>query len=208
MFDEGEEILIVKLMAGAAHDISIAEFERVFSEHLTGVGIPGNALVGRRTARYGGTGSRSKEPDGSYKPRATRPGLNDAPSFVIECGVSQSMNNLRNDAHFWLTRSNGRTRLVLLISIDVTRQIVKMERWENRANTRPIRASSALRATRPTCIQRLTINNTRSQVTGAPLILPASLIFDVLPPNLPPGEFSISRPRLLLYGQEYFQSIQ
>ena len=179
----------------------------MFNNHLPKMEVPENALISRGLSRYRGSGSRDKEPDRSYKPRATRPSLNDKPTFVIECGISESMNNLRSDAHFWLTKSNGQIKLVVLIFTDVLGEIVKIERWENRAKPRQTRSSSALSTSRPTCIQKLNINNNTSHVSGAPLVLPANLIFDTMPLNLGLGEFSISRARLLQNVQESFQVI-
>jgi hypothetical protein len=42
----------------------------------------------------------------------------DWPSFVIEVGVSKSHVNLHVDAAYWVTYSDGKTHIVILLNIN------------------------------------------------------------------------------------------
>jgi hypothetical protein len=64
------------------------------------------------------------------------------PSFVIEVGVSESLAMLRRDAAFWITNSDGKTRIVILLSIDRRDRQILVERWKEVPRTRPNRSTN------------------------------------------------------------------
>jgi hypothetical protein len=113
----------------------------------------------------------------------------------VEVGLSESLNGLRCDADFWLTQTGDRTRLVILIEIDLCNRVMQMERWEHVPSTSP---SSP--AYNPQCRQHLVLNAANGQVLGAPLVLPANLLYDVVPPGLASGEYSIGQQELADYA--------
>lgn len=90
-------------------------FRAMFEEHCRNVGISRYDLKSMGSRRHLGI-TQAKEPDESYKP-SNRTSVTDKPSFVVEVGLSETMNELRTDAHFGLSQTNGKTRLVLLIHI-------------------------------------------------------------------------------------------
>jgi hypothetical protein len=94
------------------------------------------SLLPTGSGRFGCRGGRSKEADIGYKPRA-RDMEDDWPSFVVEVGVSESLAMLRRDAAFWITNSDGRTRIVLVLSVNWRDQRILVERWEEVPRTRP-----------------------------------------------------------------------
>ena len=68
-------------------------------------------------------------------------------NLMVEVGVSESFQQLRNDTRFWLSdsgvetrvvilMSKRETRLVILMSIDTIAKKVKIERWEDVASIR------------------------------------------------------------------------
>jgi hypothetical protein len=89
------------------HEIAVREFEGILIRHICANGLPIDSLIRIGNAQYpGSSGNRSKRPDNGYLQRDTRDS-EDVPSFVVEVGVSESLNGLRNDAHFWLTQTGG-----------------------------------------------------------------------------------------------------
>jgi hypothetical protein len=91
---------------------------------------------------------------------------------------------------------------VLLIKFDKHDQVIQMERWEHVPSTRPRRRFSP--AYHPQCQQRLVLNGANGQVDGAPLVLPASLIYDVVPLALASGEFSFGQQVLADFAYKCF----
>jgi hypothetical protein len=114
LYNGREEILIVKLMAGVMHEGVARLFDIMFIQKLALLGVV-ESLAPTGSGRFGRRGGRSKEADVGYKPDS-RPMIDDWPSFVIEVGVSESLAMLRRDAAFWITNSDGRTRIVIVLS--------------------------------------------------------------------------------------------
>jgi ubiquitin len=194
LYDGKMEIMIVR-MVGVFHEVVAKSFERIIHHHT------GKSFRPTVTARYRGiSGNREKEADNSYVPRGTRIRGTDLPSFVVEIGLSESLSGLRCDADFWLTQTGGRTRLVLLIEIDRDNRVMQMERWEHVPSTSPSSPSSP--ACNPECRQRLVLDAVNRQVHRAPLILPANLMYDEVPPGLASGEYSIGQQELADYVDE------
>jgi hypothetical protein len=147
------------------HEIAVREFEGILIRHICANGLPIDSLIPIGNAQYpGSSGNRSKRPDKGYLQRDTRDS-EDVPSFVVEVGVSESLNGLRNDAHFWLTQTGGGTRLVLLIKVKKGDQVIEMERWEHVPSTRPRRKYSP--AYHPQCQQRLVLNGANGNVENS-----------------------------------------
>jgi ubiquitin len=189
LYDARMEIMIVR-MVGVYQEVVAKKFERILRNHT------GSSFFPTVKARYPAiSGYFEKEADRNYLPRDTRILGTDSPSFVVEVGLSESLNGLRWDADFWLTQTGGRTRLVVLIEIDLHAQVMRMERWENIPGTHPFG-----RAYIPSRGQELVLNAANGQVLGAPLVLPASLLYDVVPPGLESGEYSISQQELADYA--------
>jgi len=173
------------------------------------LGISRRHLISTGAGREMRNNQRRKEPDDAFKP-GTRVKKDDRATLVIEAGLSESMNQLRNDAHYWLTKTNGEVKIVLLIHVDRTRMTIKLERWENQPNPRPIRRG--ISTDRPTKIQTLKIilqTNAPTIVNGAPLVLPINLIFGgAIPAGLPTTGLSITATELQDYAEDFFRVTQ
>jgi hypothetical protein len=128
LYDGREEILIVKLMVGVMHEGVTHEFASMFDGKLTILGVRA-LVVATGSGRFGCHGGRLKEAYISYKPRSRRR-KHKWPSFVIEVDVSESLATLRTDAAFWITNSDGRTRIVIVLSMNRRDQRILVERWE------------------------------------------------------------------------------
>ncbi|CAN5973238.1 unnamed protein product [Sphagnum jensenii] len=98
------------------------------------------------------------------------------PSFVIEVGDSESLAMLRGDAAFWITNSDQRTRIVIVLSINRRDQQILVERWEEVPRRRPNR-STANYSRIPGLMQSLTLN-ADVEYDGPSLEIPAAKLFD------------------------------
>lgn len=104
LYDEIQKCLVIKF-ASKPHNVAFAEFRAMFEDAYRAKGVSRYDIVCMGPSRYRGSNGRHKEADESFKP-VTR-SLDDKPSFVIEVGLSESLNQLRSDAFHWLTKTNG-----------------------------------------------------------------------------------------------------
>jgi hypothetical protein len=204
LYDGREEILIVKLMVGVMHEGVAHEFASMFNGKLTLLGVRA-LVVATGSGRFGRRGGRSKEADVSYKPHSHRR-KHDWPSFVIEVGVSESLAMLRTDAAFWITNSDGRTRIVIVLSVNERDKRILVERWEEGPRIQPNR-STANYSRIPQLMQSLTLN-VDVKYDGPPLEIPAEKLFDGLPPNIPAGEFLFTPDNLNAFKTTIWEAFE
>jgi hypothetical protein len=174
------DLLIVKIPT-AQHESAHLGLGKKLILKVARMGIPDDELHTVGATRFHGHKS-SKEGDSSYKPYSFRPNSTDWPTIVIESGVSESLNRLRSDADWWLTKSGGNVNIVIIISANRAQSTLLIEKWE--LGPRAGRLLT-LRSTQRilTKMQIITIDSTNT-VTGAPLILDFDKIF--LRPAVPP----------------------
>jgi hypothetical protein len=201
LYDGREEILIVKLMVGAMHEGVAHQFARMFDMKLVLLGVHAS-LLATGSARFGGRGGRSKEADIGYKP-CSREMEDDWPSFVIEVGVSESLAMLRSDAAFWITNSDGRTRIVIVLSVNRRDRRILVERWEEVPRIRP-NWSTGNYSRIPGLMQSLKLN-AGVEYVGPPLKIPAEKLFDSLPENIPGGEFLFTPDNLDVFKRSIWE---
>ncbi|KAK9373655.1 uncharacterized protein V1513DRAFT_459497 [Lipomyces chichibuensis] len=192
---------LLKLESSAA----IWMFGEIFLEERVRLGLTRATLHPTGAGRYHFSNELSKEQDASYIP-ATRQGRNDFPSFIVEVGVSQSLLQLRRDARLWLEKTNGGTKVVLLIFLNIAASTLTIERWQH-ATSPPPRETRSGRQFAAEKVQLVTYHNNTQQVTGDPLILPINLLFDVVPSHVLTTEISFGRPELLSFGVHLFELI-
>jgi hypothetical protein len=197
LYDGREEILIVKLMVGVMHEGVAHQFARMFDNKLVLLGVDAS-LAPTGSGRFGCRGGRSKEADIGYKPDS-RPMINGWPSFVIKVGVSESLAMLRRDAAFWITNSDERTRIVIVLSVNQRDQQILIERWEEVPRIRP-NGSTANHSYIPRLMQSVTLN-TDVEYDGPSLEIPVEKLFDSLPQNIPRGEFLFTPDNLNVFNR-------
>ncbi len=116
LYDGREQILIVKLMVGVIHECVAREFACMFDSKLLDLHFCRSILPIKSTI-FGHPSNKSKETNVSYKPHSR--GLEDDwPSFVIEIGVLGSYVMLRAYVTHWFTNNDGKTCIVILLSIN------------------------------------------------------------------------------------------
>ncbi|GAD92659.1 predicted protein [Paecilomyces variotii No. 5] len=142
LIDNNTGTMIIKLMPGVAQNRVSRLMNGFLRDRLVLLSLQ-RLLLPAGSARMRFPTGLEKEPDEQLMPR-TRNALTDYPSFVLEVGVSETLSQLRRDARLWLTNTNGRTRLVLIVALNKTRKLMRFERWENSPNvvTRSTRSST------------------------------------------------------------------
>jgi hypothetical protein len=123
-----ENTLIVKVMPGMIHESFGRGLMNAVWKQTIMMGVD-EELITVGSTRFHGTGSQ-KEADEAVKPFTSRPLKTDWPTIVIECGISQSQNHLRMVAHWWLQKSGGLVKIVLLISALESTRSIHIEQWE------------------------------------------------------------------------------
>lgn len=197
--------LIIKLV-GPRHEIAAREFLGEFLEQCWMIGISRRDLFfigsGRMASR---NTNRSKEPDEALRPKNTRKYASCFPTLVIEVGRSESLGQLRNDAHFWLTHTDREVRVVILIHIHANNRKLHLERWElvqhNLSRTR--------QSAKPTKLQELDLcllNDGTVSVNpaSATLDIATQLLFDIVPPGVTNDTVTIGANELLAFAYDYF----
>jgi hypothetical protein len=183
------EVLIIKVMAGAAHEGMFGTFRILLEKRFVAMGLPEEDFWPVGATRLRGR-SVSKEGDMAWKPAGLRPNLVDFPTLVIEAGVSESLRKLRADARWWLSNRGGQVNIVLVMTVETGPRKIQIERWENRPSTGPATRSNQPPNQIPTQIQTIAIDP--NNITGAPLTLDFHLIFlRPINPNAIPAENDI-----------------
>jgi len=226
-------LLIIKLMPSVAHEMSHLSLAKKLDRALGRMGIPEEALVPLGAGRFSSTRS-SKEADGAFKPDS-RESKSDWPTLVFESGLSESLSRLRCDAAWWLEKSRGDVKLVIIISVRSAKKELRVEKWclcpppPNRPVTR---ACSSPNSVPPTKVQHIVItqNQTPGQpiqqantapptvivlpgatpsyvVTGAPLILEFQKIF-LRAPVPPEGDIVLSAMDLSLWANGFWKCVK
>ncbi|ODQ68740.1 hypothetical protein LIPSTDRAFT_76789 [Lipomyces starkeyi NRRL Y-11557] len=180
LLDEENKTTITKLMPGIPYEVATWIFGEIFLGERARLGLPRNIFIPTGSGRY--HFSNELSPD-------------HFPSFIVEVGVSQSLLQLRQDARLWLEKTNGETKVVLLIFLNIAAATLTIERWQ-RATSPPPRKTRSGSLFVPENVQLVTYDNNTQQVTGDPLILPINLLLDVVPSHVPSSEISIGRQEL------------
>lgn len=128
-YDYETNELIARLSPCLIHEMPHRAF---ITDYVRGrflaMGIPKREIVDVGETGYS-TKNSKKQPDSGLKPRSKRPEGSDWPTLVIECGNSESLNQLRRDACWWLENSGGAVRIVILICIGKDSRII-LEKWK------------------------------------------------------------------------------
>ncbi|KAJ5362444.1 hypothetical protein N7541_003288 [Penicillium brevicompactum] len=160
------------------------------------MGLPIPDSIWARTTTYSSGSGSGKQADDSFVPRSRLPhGLTPGgwPTVVVETGVSESLPKLREDAVGWFPMSEGRVRIVLLISIRPTNIVIEERQLAPIGAPVPLTRLyiDSLRdqkpnypplALQPRSMQQAysaqEIYIAQNQVEGGPLILPFSAVHD------------------------------
>ncbi|OJJ82719.1 uncharacterized protein ASPGLDRAFT_152353, partial [Aspergillus glaucus CBS 516.65] len=101
-----------------------------------------------------------KEPDASYIPVNLQGRSDKWPTVVVESGFLKTIRRLRVDAEWWLVRSAGDVKVVIIIAVKRDEPEIIIENWIADGNG-------------PTCQQEIVISRTGQVITvlGAPLTI-------------------------------------
>jgi len=130
-YERALESLLIKCTVGIPHESISWSFISEITQKICQ--LPEHDKYSYRhtgTATFSVGGERSKQADGGLSPSATRNGVTDWPSVLIEVGDSQRLKDLRKDASWWLDHSGGRTRMVFIIKLDKDAMSLRLECWQ------------------------------------------------------------------------------
>lgn len=165
------DLLIIKLMASVVHEAAYRLLSRKFENKIQAMGVPEHELFSLGSGRFERRNS-SKKADEAYKPLSTRGLIGDWPMMVIGSGLSESLNQLRTDARWWLIELGGQVKIVLLLSVKPALSVIHIEKWELGLAQRPMARAVASNAHQPpqvpTCVQAIDVDH--NTVSGAPLL--------------------------------------
>jgi hypothetical protein len=108
---------------------------------------------------YDGQRDSSKEADAAYTNQVVRPLESDWAVFVIEAGMSESLDRLHADGSWWINHSDGEVRLVIVVWVSPSTRIMKMQSFVPARNPRPAGPQTRARAAIPNPWARQLYNN-------------------------------------------------
>lgn len=152
--DTDANLLIVKVMPSKGHELGHLILAQMFKDELTRMGLPRNCVVPVGATRYERPES-SKEGDSGYYPRQPRQQEDDWPTIVFESGYSESLARLRHDAQWWITKSQGDVKIVIIISVRPAEKLLVIEKWchapppPNRRGTRSVQELTLVQNSTP-----------------------------------------------------------
>ncbi|KAH8429132.1 uncharacterized protein LDX57_006802 [Aspergillus melleus] len=168
-YDENLRKLIIKAPS-VIHETASRAFNRILDGHLRFHGLTEEVrFIGSGKVRDGGY---AKEPDESYYPLRVIP-VRDMkwPTVVLEVGYSECFSRLRLDGRWWLGRSGGLVKVVILLSIDRSRPRIVIEKWETVAPAHSYHLRSQSPSPQLTAEVTVTLVNDDHVTTGAPLAI-------------------------------------
>lgn len=161
-----DNLLIVKMKSGpqvAAHEaIRIVLIEKLSAMNHAARGLLG---LGQETIKGN---QRWKEADLSYIPARLPVGRSDKwPTLALETGYTNSQGRLTANAEWWLSASNGDTKIAKTVDIDQKSRKITIKKFEY-SDTGNLQEESVT-------VQKPYNSNT--QVLGAPLTIPFCKLF-------------------------------
>ena len=180
LYDGTEEVLIVKLMLSPLHNSAVVQFHDLFHGKFVELGVHKKIYV-VGSGRFGEANARCKEADNAYRPVERH--RDDFPSLVVEGGISESLQMLKSDARYWLTKTGGQTQIVIILHIDQSTKKILLQRWECVDNVRRATVQYP-----PLCqmIQSLELEAGEEDL-GDVLEIPAIKVFDTVVHIYSPG---------------------
>ena len=156
LYLDNEKTLIVKTMYRAFPGLLSARLVDILRNKIVLMGLDG-AVLGLRGASFEGRHS-SKEAYWVFKP-CCRPYIDDLPTLVFECGVSESKRRLRAEASWWLQNTQEEVKIVVVLRVSEEDRKITLEQWEMDTGPNPQATQDRPDGTRTnlTRIQKVTI---------------------------------------------------
>lgn len=206
------ETLIVKVPS-LPHERAAATFGYQIHRRLAPGMVNDREAVPVGSARYRGQRDSSKEADAAFQNQIVRRLDSQWPVFVIEAGMSESLERLHGDASWWINHSDGEVRLVIIVWVSPSTQIMKMETWVPARNPPPTGPRTRSRTAIPTLYARQLHQNDLEidfSTTPATYQGPNAIFLQsgdlIGRPAIPPGEHDVvlTRQNLLDFGEMIF----
>jgi hypothetical protein len=211
------ETLIVKVPSEAHEKAHAIIGHEIFLRLRGHMAVDGDEVVPVQSTTFHGSGGSSKEADSAYKNLNVRSHVASWPVWVVEGGMSESIERLRGDASWWINHSNGDVQLVLLVWICPSRRTIKVETWvpERKPPSAAPGPRSGARGATPTLWARKGDDEVEMEFSANTPTYhgPPSLVFQFSqlvgrPPNLPgEGDVVLTRQELLRLARTIWRGI-
>lgn len=128
-------------------------------DKVKAMGLGQYKLIAVAATTYRGNSS-AKQANSALKPVPERRRAEDWPTLVIECGIPESLQQLRRDAHWWLVNSRGNVKIVVVIHSKIRAESFAIEKWQlNDPAPGPMtRLRTGPNFKVPTCTKMISIN--------------------------------------------------
>ncbi len=209
-FDSGRRVLFIIIPTRVHEALHIGLYEGYRDQLVRSGRARGWRSTGASTRRgQGQPVGDAGEGDSTGGPRLEGGTKEDWPTLVIAAGVSESLNELRNDMRWWFATSDHQVKLVLLAKFEHARCTITLEKWEEEAGgTRPGATTTRhAAAVQPVLQQTITITQDRTadhvsyNVTGGALMLGFRALF-LRDPGPGEGDFVLSVQQLEVYADD------
>jgi hypothetical protein len=160
------------------HDVVTLNIARAIDLFCSRMGMEPTAEFawGGTTTRLLCGRTKGKQPDGCLFSKARMQRDRESwPTLVIEAGVTASLPRLREEARWWLRKSQGEVRMVLVLGIHRQRLTLVIEKWEQQEHSRTPIQQQQLSHQPEASLQAYaaqSIEISPESVSGAPLVLP------------------------------------
>lgn len=165
-YTKQDNLLIVKMPSGP-HENAHGAIQTVINGKLHDMGHAEFGLYVRGSTTVNGR-RRAKEPDLSYIPTRLPRGRSDKwPTLVLESGYTDSQGTLTGNAEWWLSESNGDTKIAMTLDIDTKSKRFTIKKFEY-SSTGNVEEES------------VTVHqpyNSNIQIVGAPMTIPFRKLF-------------------------------
>ncbi|KAF4212562.1 hypothetical protein CNMCM8980_000769 [Aspergillus fumigatiaffinis] len=147
---------LIKIVPSEPHETATSRLRDNISVSavLAGTSMDDILWSGKTTHRPSVAANKGKQADDCFIPPTRQPRGNQPqgwPSLVIETGVPETLNRLRQEVKWWFENSQGAVRTVILLSIERTRKTIQLEKWQLSPPSQSVTPAQALR------IQQMTI---------------------------------------------------
>lgn len=160
-------LLVIKMMPSKEHELAHLTLANRFIFKLGRMGLPEECVGPVGGTKYELPDS-SKEGDTAFCPIQFRQQKGDWPTIVFESGFSKSLPRLRHDAEWWITKSQGDVKIVIVISVRPAEKWLAMEKWcPGTPNRRATRSNPNANNPVPMKVQELNIIQNPTPQQGA-----------------------------------------
>ncbi|KAL4962317.1 uncharacterized protein BDV14DRAFT_191697 [Aspergillus stella-maris] len=134
-FDSELELLLIRVVNSAPHEVASETFHEILLEVLIPAGMNRKLIKLGSTAHFAVIGG--KQADKAWRPlHKPRDRTDNWPSVVLDVAYSETAKKLQGDIRYWLRASGGDVKIALALKIDRRKPMITIEKWDISGNGR------------------------------------------------------------------------